>query len=39
MSYPACGPARSVGIDGQANAAGLRRADAGTTAIPAEEAA
>ena len=39
MSYPLMRPARSVGIDGQANAACLRRADAGAAAILKEEAA
>ena len=39
MSYPARGPARSVGIDGQANAARLRRSSACVTARNMEEAA
>ena len=39
MSYPARGPARSVGIDGQANAARRRRSSACVTTLDVEAAA
>ena len=39
MSHPLMRPAGSVGIDGQPDAAGLRRADAGIAAVLTGEAA